>query len=425
MTDSWETSTIGRVLNRKRARTTVEPGENETIPFVPMSLLPEDAAILRNWEMRQPTEIRSGVRFFSGDVLLAKITPCLENGKLAVVHELPGGAGMASTEVMPLTPNDQLTSDYLALFLAESNTRRALASKMQGATGRQRLPKEALEAYPISVPPLEEQRAITDVVRTVQETKQSCERIIVAARRLRTSLLRHLLAYGPVSSHDADLVRLKETECGPIPEGWRSSVIADHGTVMGSTIPFSELPNLDTADPKDPLVHAVKVSDMNLPTNGRQFNHSNIELHLPRAIAEKRAVPAGAVVFPKRGAAIGTNKKRLTTTWTLLDPNLIAVVPGSAVNPEFLFYWFQNFDLTTLVDPGPTPQLNRKNVDPLTFPVPPHDEQRRIADILRSVDRKIEAEEVRLHGLQGVFQSMLHHLMTGAVRLPEFVTKPS
>lgn len=68
---------------------------------------------------------------------------------------------------------------------------------------------------------------------------------------------------------------------------------------------------------------------------------------------------AGTIVFPKRGAAIATNKKRLTDTWSVFDPNVIGVVPGGSINPRFLFQWFQFFDLKGITESGPTPQLNK------------------------------------------------------------------
>ena len=67
-----------------------------------MALLPNDGLLTTRWEMRSTEEVRSGVPFAEGDVLLAKITPCLENGKLGIVSGIPGGWGMTSTEVYPL-----------------------------------------------------------------------------------------------------------------------------------------------------------------------------------------------------------------------------------------------------------------------------------------------------------------------------------
>ena len=127
-----------------------------------MALLPNDGLPTTRWETRSAEEVRSGVPFAEGDVLLAKITPCLENGKLGIASGIPGGWGMTSTEVYPLRA-ERVITEFLASFLTLPSVRHGLASKMQGATGRQRLPKEALDAFPIPVPPLPEQRGIAGV----------------------------------------------------------------------------------------------------------------------------------------------------------------------------------------------------------------------------------------------------------------------
>ena len=125
-----------------------------------------------------------------------------------------------------------------------------------------------------------------------------------------------------------------------------------------------------------------------------------------------------AVVFPKRGAAIATNKKRLTTTWTVLDPNLIAVRPKGKVDSGFLFYWTQTFDLKKITDPGPTPQLNKKDLTPLLMPVPPDiSEQQEIAAALSTVEAKIDLLRHAHALLSDLFDTLLHQLMTAQIRV--------
>ena len=162
----------------------------------------------------------------------------------------------------------------------------------------------------------------------------------------------------------------------------------------------------------------VKVSDMNLPGNETRLLRSNLEKHIDRDIAQQKLVPPNTVVFPKRGAAIATNKKRLTTAWTVLDPNLIGVRAGEGLTSGFLFYWFQQFDLRSITDPGPTPQLNKKNLTPLMLPVPTdRDEQSEIANSLQTIDEKISFHERKRSTLKELFRTFLQELMTGQIRV--------
>jgi type I restriction enzyme S subunit len=136
----------------------------------------------------------------------------------------------------------------------------------------------------------------------------------------------------------------------------------------------------------------------------------------------KKLLPARTLVFPKRGAAIATNKKRLTTTWTVLDPNLIGVRCCSGVDPQFLYHWSQTFDLRKITDPGPTPQLNKKDLVPVLMPVPRDiEDQREVAKALDAVDHKFDGHRRKHATLTALIHTLLHQLMTAQIRVGEHV----
>jgi type I restriction enzyme S subunit len=102
----------------------------------------------------------------------------------------------------------------------------------------------------------------------------------------------------------------------------------------------------------------------------------------------------------------------------VFDPNVIGVIAGAAVEQDFLFQWFQTFDLRTITEPGPTPQLNKKNLEPLIIPVPPTlKEQCEIVAILDAIDRKIDLHRKKRAVLDELFKALLHKLMTGEIRV--------
>ena len=159
---------------------------------------------------------------------------------------------------------------------------------------------------------------------------------------------------------------------------------------------------------------------MNLPGNEVELKVAVLEKMADKTIVEHRCAPPRTIIFPKRGAAIATNKKRIAAAWTAFDPNVIGVVSGNGLDQNFLFQWFQMFDLRTITDPGPTPQLNKKNLQPLIIPIPPTlDEQREIVVILDAIDRKIDLHRRKRATLDDLFKSLLHKLMTGEVRVTE------
>lgn len=102
--------------------------------------------------------------FADGDVLLAKITPCFENGKLGIATTLTNGIGFGSSEYIVFRPDKSLNKEWLYYFLSRDAFRAEGAERMTGAVGHKRVAKEFIEAYPIPIPPLPEQRRIVSIL---------------------------------------------------------------------------------------------------------------------------------------------------------------------------------------------------------------------------------------------------------------------
>ena len=137
----------------------------------------------------------SGVRFVNGDTLLARITPCLENGKTAYVDFLETDqVGSGSTEYIVLRPKSPLPNEF-SYFLARSNGFREFAiQSMTGSSGRQRVPVQALSQYKLPVPPRPVAQSFGNVVRPlVQRASEavSQSRLLSA---LRDTLLPKLIS---------------------------------------------------------------------------------------------------------------------------------------------------------------------------------------------------------------------------------------
>lgn len=270
-----------------------------------------------------------------------------------------------------------------------------------------------LSSFVVPVPEKKEQLFIVLVMNKIQQAIAQQEKIIEKTKELKRSLMHRLFTYGLRGEE------LKETEIGLMPKSWEVFSISQKCLVKGSTIALTELPLLDTKNTQHELVHGIKVSDMNTGGNEKSINRANIIAHLSNQDAIKKAVPRNSIVFPKRGAAIATNKKRLTTSWTVLDPNLIAIIPNEDINAEYLYYWFLIFDLRSIQDPGPTPQLNKKDVNPIRFPCPSIEEQKQISSFLSIIDSRHSLSEQKKNCLNELFKSMLQLLMTGQVRVKD------
>ena len=182
--------------------------EDLTASFVPMPMIPAEYGLENQHQPRPWAEIKKGYTHFAeGDVGLAKITPCFENGKSTVFRELTGGLGSGTTElhiVRPLFVNP----DYIIVFLKCPHFIGTGIPRMTGTAGQKRVPIEYFANSPLPLPPLAEQHRI---VAKVDELMGLCDRL-EAARTEREATRDRLAA--------ASLIRLNDPD--PDPEVFRN-----------------------------------------------------------------------------------------------------------------------------------------------------------------------------------------------------------
>lgn len=134
--------------------------DEELVSFVPMAAVEAESGRIDVSALRPAKEVRQGfTRFVPGDVLFAKITPCMENGKIAVVPELKSRVGFGSTEFHVLRPQD-VDPKYLYYFVSQRSFREAAEFNMTGTAGQKRVPPDFLRDALAPVPPRSVQKAI-------------------------------------------------------------------------------------------------------------------------------------------------------------------------------------------------------------------------------------------------------------------------
>lgn len=138
------------------------------VSFVPMQSVSDTGAVQTD-EVRKASEVKKGFTFFEeGDVLFAKITPCMENGKGGIARGLKNGVGFGSTEFHVLQPApEKVSSEWLYYLTSWDEFRKQCARNMTGSAGQKRVPKSYLEHYKVHLPPLDEQRRIATVLDKV------------------------------------------------------------------------------------------------------------------------------------------------------------------------------------------------------------------------------------------------------------------
>jgi type I restriction enzyme, S subunit len=114
---------------------------------------------------RPYTEVSKGFTAFrDGDVIMAKITPCMENGKAAIARCLTSGLGFGSTEFHVLRPMERVLAEYVYYFIRQESFRQAAEMEMTGSVGQKRVPADFIENAEIPLPPLAEQKRIVEAI---------------------------------------------------------------------------------------------------------------------------------------------------------------------------------------------------------------------------------------------------------------------
>lgn len=346
-----------------------------------------------------------------GDILIERAnTP--EYVGLAALYEGPENFAIFPDLMIRVRIDEQRAdTKFIAYKLLSEESRRYFRAHARSTAGNfPKIDQGTIESVPIDLPPLPEQKKIAHILSTVQRAIEAQERIIQTTTELKKALMHKLFTEGLRGEPQ------KQTDIGPIPESWATPTVESVCTIKASAMSYSQLEKASNVS-DGVRVLGVKVSDMNLPGNEIEFRSANLERLLTEKEAHKRTVPPDSIIFPKRGAAIATNKKRLTTVYTVLDPNLVAVTPSKAVSHRYLFHWFNTFDLKKITDPGPTPQLNKKDIAPLMFPMPPMEEQQAIAAAIDAVEEKSTLHNRKRAQLQDLFRTLLHELMTAKIRV--------
>lgn len=277
------------------------------------------------------------------------------------------------------------------LFRGGINISKAITGAAQPQITRTNLAPLEI-SYPIS---LEEQKRIVGILdeafENIATAKVNAEKNLQNARALFESYL--------------------QTVFSQRGEGWVEKTIGETCTLRsGTTVsPTLEKPVGD--------IPYLKVADMTFDGNEDQITTSSRFLRVAD-VRESTIIPKGATIFPKRGGAILTNKKRITSLPICADLNIMAVIPSSQIDARLLYFYFLNVDMRKLGTGSSIPQINNYDVAPLliSFPKSLTTQEEIVSklDALREQTQHLEAiYQQKLDALEALKMSLLDKAFTG------------
>ena len=193
---SWCHGTISEItyLNPKLDKSDL-PDDLE-ISFVPMQAVQAESGLIDVTQTRKFAEVRKGYTpFIEGDVLFAKITPCMENGKMAVVPKVKNSIAFGSTEFHVLRARSGVNADYIYYYVSSQSFRREAEHNMSGAVGQRRVTTPYLSSCDVPLAPTNEQhRIVAKIEELFSELDKGVESLKTAREQLkvyRQALLKH------------------------------------------------------------------------------------------------------------------------------------------------------------------------------------------------------------------------------------------
>lgn len=341
------------------------------VPFLDMASLPLNGADVSVSARREVGS--GGSRFQARDTLFARITPCAENGKLGFVQSVEGGdVAQGSTEFIVMTGRDGLTlPEYVSYLAGWAEVRDQAIGLMEGTSGRQRVPNWAFDEIDVPIPPLDEQRRIAEVLRSVDETITFSEQAADQAELALASARGHLTGQ---DGSELDWTLQPLIDCFQLQRG-------------------HDLPVQNRIDGSVPVI----------ASNGFVGFHD----HAP--------IPAPAVITCRSGT-IGKVSYLDGPCWPLNTTLFVRDFKGS--NPRFVYHFLSAFPLAQHATGTGVPTLNRNDVHAVEVFWPERGEQDVRAEILDSLEVTLLTARAALEASRTLKMTLADDLLSGRVRVP-------
>ncbi|MGM0564568.1 MAG: restriction endonuclease subunit S [Pseudomonadota bacterium] len=396
MKEGWENCTLGEICQikppKKEARNQLSA--DDMVSFVPMTNLGVREKSFKAAEDRPLQSVSGSYTYFAeGDVLLAKITPCFENGKLGIARGLTNGVGFGSSEFIVFRPKEKVDAEYLFYFLSQDSFRDSGAKVMSGAVGHKRVPKEFINDFPLPLPSLPEQKRIVAILDEafagIDTAIANTEKNLANARELFESYLNAVFSQRG--------------------EGWELKKLGEVTTVQSGGTPLRSKPEYWDGD--IPWYSSGELNDL-------------VATAPARYITEKGLINSNAKIFSEGSLLIGMYdtaalKMAILDREAAFNQAIAGATPSESLDLRFVYFAINAAKRSLLLQRRGVRQKNLSlgKIKNIEIPTPPLAVQRDVAERLLSlmsdIDRLHEIEQQKLTALAELKQSLLQKAFSG------------
>ncbi len=401
------------------------PGLNPRSPvsFIPMADVTEGGEWVSR-QVRQLQEVRNGFTSFANDdVLVAKITPCFENGKGALVSGLVSGVGFGSTEFHVLRARENVAPRFIFHITQSTGFRLVGERYMTGSAGQKRVAREAFDAFQLPCFSPDEQRAISTTLDTLDTTIRQTDAIIEKLKQVKQGLLHDLLTRGidangelrPQQAEAPDLYMACEGQF--VPRTWPYELL-DEVAVRGS----GHTPSKSVASYWNGGIKWVSLADSHR-LDQIYIGETDKEIS-DAGIANSSAVkhPAGTVIL-SRDAGVG--KSAVLANEMAVSQHFMAWTCSPRLNNLYLYFLLQHMKplFETIALGSTVKTIGLEFFRKLRIPVPPRQEQDQAVVMLLAAEERVAREQSELEKLKMLKNGLMDDLLSGRVRVTPLLAK--
>ena len=395
--EAWKWVRLGDICKINPSKGEIKGlSDNIKVTFVPMAAVSEVTGRIENPKVRLLGEVKKGYTYFKeNDVLFAKITPCMENGKSAIARNLLNGLGFGSTEFHILRPLGEVIPEWIHHYVRQDSFREEAAKNMTGTVGHQRVPKIFLEKVKIPFPSLEVQKRIVarieELVSRAEEAKRLKRIAAVEAEKIMQAALHKVFS------------RAEE-------EGWEWIELRNIAKIVGGHTPRRNVPRYWNGD-------IPWLTPTELPSDTIAIISGSREKITQEGLKNSSAVliPPGSVLYTSR-ATIG----KIAIAGVPLTTNQGFT---NFICTNHLYNWYLACCLKWLTsqiqkEAGRTTfsEVRRSRLRTFKIPLPSLEEQKRIVAYLDRVSKTMESLKKLQQGTEEELEKLVPAVLDRAFR---------
>lgn len=368
------------------------------------------------------SEFKSGSKFMNGDTLLARITPCLENGKTAYVDILDEDEiAFGSTEFFVLRPKDNLMDSHFLYYLMRTNEiRNTIIKSMTGTSGRQRAQKESILEYEFCLPSLKIQTAIAKLLKNLDDKIETNKKIIANLEELSQTLFKRWFVDfefpdengNPYKSSGGEMI---DSELGEIPERWSLGNFENLGKIVGGGTPSKKVSEYYTKQKEIPWITPKDLSK-NKNTYIYHGEQDITELGLNKSSA--KLINKDSVLFSSRAPIgyIAIAGQEVTT-----NQGFKSIEVDKNINPYYVFFLLKyKLPIIEQTASGSTfKEISGKGMKSIPIILPIIETINKYGNIVESYFEKIKVLEKENQKLIQLRNTLLPKLMSGEIEIPD------